>query len=149
MNPDDLIIQEHVDPLVRDKEREMFFDLLGKHRLITQNFEDCQKICFEDIRKCLVAGDRDVSTYVTGHLRPDADAIISALFEATRRSFVYPERKCLPFAESMASEVRHILCSDLCSLIEQIQYPKLCNKTLSNGVFRPVPCYPRNMKDRM
>ena len=75
---------------VNDKEREMWYDLAGKIRLLAEDFAGLLMIDESMIGKCLSAEPYEQTTFVTGHARPDADAIVSAIFEAVRRSLLRP-----------------------------------------------------------
>ena len=104
--------------LVNEKEREMWYDLAGKKRLLAEDFAGLLKINESMIGKCLSAEPDKSTTFVMGHARPDADAIVSAIFEAVRRSLLFrPEKTALPLVECLPREVAHVLGSEIAKLL--------------------------------
>ncbi len=69
--------------------------------------------------KCLSAEADESTIFVTGLARPDADAVVSAIFEAVRRSLLVPPGKTvLPLVECLPREVEHVLGSKIASLLK-------------------------------
>ena len=106
-----------MDEFVKDKEKEMAVDLLGKKRLLSGQFRNLLIIDRAAIIRTLATPAQEDTTYVIGHRRPDADAIVSAVFEATRRSLLSPDRTYLPQSEYLPQEVRHVLGNEISSLL--------------------------------
>ena len=105
------------DEFVNNKEKEMWYDLAGKKRLLAEDFAGL-KIDESMIGKCLSAEPDESTTFVTGHTYPDADAIVSAIFEAVRRSLLLPPGKTvLPSVECLPREVAHVLGLKIAKLL--------------------------------
>ena len=103
---------------VNNKEKEMWYDLAGKKRLLAEDFAGLLKIDESIIGKCLSAEPDESTTFVTGHAHPDADAIVSAIFEAVRRSLLLPPGKTvLPSVECLPREVAHVLGLKIAKLL--------------------------------
>lgn len=102
---------------LNDKEREMWYDLAGKKRLLAEDFAGLLMIDESMIGKCLSAEPDESTTFVTGHARPDADAIVSAIFEAVRRSLLRPGNAALPRVECLPREVAHVLGLKIAKLL--------------------------------
>ena len=94
------------DEFINDKEKETSFDLIGKQRLLKGDFNGFQTVHMSAILNALSASADDNTTIVMGHPNPDADSITSAIFEATRKSLLYPTKKYLAWADSMPNKVR-------------------------------------------
>ena len=111
-------IGDSFDEFVNDKEREMWCDLAGKKRLLAEDFRDLVKIDESMIANCLSAKPDESTIFVAGHARPDADTIVSAIFEATRRSLLLPQgRVALPRVECLPREVAHVLGPKISKLL--------------------------------
>ncbi|KAL9123910.1 MAG: hypothetical protein Q9217_006706 [Psora testacea] len=103
-----------IDEFANRKEREMWYDLCGKKRLLTHDFHGLIKINNETIMDCLSSPVGDQTMFVTSHPRPDADAVVSSLFEAVRRNLRCPPgTNALPCVEYLPPEVKHLLGPDI------------------------------------
>ena len=70
------------------------------------------------IGKCLSAEPDESTAFVTGHAYPDADMIVSAIFEAVRRSLLLPpEKTALPSIEYLPREVAHAIGLKIAKLL--------------------------------
>lgn len=98
----------------------MSIDLIGKKRLYSGNFKYLRIIDKMAICQAVSAPRGNETTLVTGHDWPDADSIVSAVFEATRRSILSPWQTCLPCADSLPKEVSHVLGIEIASHIAPI-----------------------------
>ncbi|KAL7944575.1 hypothetical protein V8C42DRAFT_353466 [Trichoderma barbatum] len=95
------------DKFVSEKNAERISNLSGKQRLISGNFDDLRIVSLAEIGRA-VNMCPDSTTYVVGHPNPDTDAIVSAVFEAARRSMTYGQR-CAVWAEKLPFVVEHPL----------------------------------------
>lgn len=99
---------EELDGFIFEKNNERLTDLVGKKRLIEENFDNLRAITIEDISQALsILADAE-TTYVIGHEHPDADSIVSSVFEATRRQLFY-QKACVAWSDGMPYVVRKIL----------------------------------------
>ena len=104
------------DEFTNNKEREMWYDLNGKRRLLAGHFHGLSILDEKMILDCLSATVGEDTIFVTGHPRPDADAAVSALFEAVRRTLQSPPgTNALPCVEYIPPEVRYVLGPDITS----------------------------------
>ncbi|KAK6502687.1 hypothetical protein TWF506_003265 [Arthrobotrys conoides] len=109
---DSLKPEETVDEFQAAKELEMLVDMRGKRLLLT-NDSDCNMriIGLSDMIKAFEVVPGSSSTFVMGHPNPDADSVVSSVFEAARRALVAKDKSKSHFAwaESIPAEVQHIL----------------------------------------
>ena len=109
-------VANNVDEFTNHKEREMWYDLNGKRRLLAGHFHGLSILDETMILDCLSGTVGEDTIFVTGHPRPDADAAVSALFEAVRRTLQSPPgTNALPCVEYLPPEVRHVLGPDITS----------------------------------
>ncbi|EFQ30439.1 hypothetical protein CGRA01v4_09981 [Colletotrichum graminicola] len=97
------------DNFMVERDRERLADLVGKKRLLLGDYGGLRLIDLDTICKALSTLEMENTTYVTGHLNPDADSIVSSVFEATRRGLLYPHKGCVAWAERLPPVVEHIL----------------------------------------
>lgn len=109
IDPRNLLPTGDMDAFEAEKDCERLIDLLGKRRLLEADFDGLQTVDEGDICNALATPPVEETTYVTGHSNPDADAIVSSIFEATRRYLVYTGRTCVAWAERVPPVVKHIL----------------------------------------
>jgi len=93
---------------------------MGKRRILLEDFEGFQMITMSDIRKALSGKPNKNTTYVVGHEYPDADSVVSSIFESVRRSLVYPNQKCLPWTSSLRPEVLSIVGPEIADLTMKV-----------------------------
>ena len=111
----DLKIRENdvgnsIDEFTNRREWEMWYDLSGKRRLLTGHFGGLLELTEAMILDCLSAPINKYTTFVTGHLQPDADTIVSSLFKAVGRIFLSPlSGNAMPYIKSLPPEVQLIL----------------------------------------
>ena len=75
--------------------------------------------------------------FVEGHKNPDADAVLSALFEALRRSVVYKDTVVPIINGTIPEEVRHILGEEICGNF-LFKNSRTYNKAVASGLVRWV-----------
>lgn len=117
IDPENLLLTDNMDAFEAEKGRDRLADLVGKRRLLQANFDGLRTVDDGDICNALATTPVEETTYVTGHSNPDADAIVSSIFEATRRYLVYPERTFVAWAERVPPVVRHILGAKITTLL--------------------------------
>ncbi|ORY09811.1 hypothetical protein BCR34DRAFT_540285 [Clohesyomyces aquaticus] len=105
------------------KEQEMLADLRGKKRLLLDDNDQLKVLGWDQLHGLFSPKDPSQATYVLGHPRPDADSVISAIFEAMRRRVSYPSRAALPWAESVPREVRALLGEHVTQMLLSTKKP--------------------------
>lgn len=113
---------DHIDGFLVEREREMISDLTGKKRLLTGEYNGLKLIDTSTICKALSAVADEDTTFVTGHMNPDADSIVASVFEATRRSLIHGGRKCLAWTEQLPHEVEYVLGAEISDCV--VKTPK-------------------------
>lgn len=121
---DKITLTNFQDEFVLHKEQEMIIDLTGKRRLLQKEENSLPLLNEHLIGTTLSQAANNEAVYVKGHPNPDADCIVTSVFEAIRRSKVYSERVCLPWCKSIPREVRKILSSQNTALLSKIKKPK-------------------------
>jgi len=106
--------------LLNDKEYERKFDIIGKKRLVEGTFGNLNILGVEKLRETLSGVPDCNTTYVRGYHHPDADSVLSSVFEAFRRNNVYTGKLHLPWTEAIPIEVQHILDLELIELLAKI-----------------------------
>lgn len=81
-------IIEPEDHLASHRINEQLIDMKGKKRLLGGSSEDLIIINKDHLLSMLRNSPDDGTIFVMGHEHPDADSIVSAIFEAVRRSLV-------------------------------------------------------------
>ncbi|KAK4548758.1 hypothetical protein LTR36_008531 [Oleoguttula mirabilis] len=117
LRDNDFVVEDDVDSLIVDKRREVAADLKGKRRILLDDFGGLVTIDIDRLRSALPTCNDTVETVVLGHAHPDADALVSAVFEAARRNLDSGSRTCAAWAESIPPEVAHILGPVLCDCL--------------------------------
>ena len=112
------------DLLELDKISEMLADRRGKRALVTGSNTSPKLVTENDLLTIFQADDRQDATYVLGHLRPDADSVCSAIFEAVRRKVLHPDKPVHAWCEYVPPEVKHILGPQLSSLLSRAMKPQ-------------------------
>lgn len=110
---DSIQIGRHENTLLNHKEEEMLVNLKGKRLLLTENYQCLNILGIESLIKMLCMKPDDNTTFVVGHKNPDADSVISAIFEALRRNAVYCANSTLPWIPSIPVEVSNLFTADL------------------------------------
>ncbi|KAE8440548.1 hypothetical protein EG329_007254 [Mollisiaceae sp. DMI_Dod_QoI] len=119
-----ITITDSQDEFLYHKDKERSIDLIGKQRLL-KNKQTTQAIIDEGFMlDTLRITPNDETVVVMGHTRPDADSIVSSVFEAVRRRLVYPNQGSIPWCESVPREVRHILGPEATKLLLKIETPR-------------------------
>jgi len=72
------------------------------------------------IKQTLTQSPSRNATYVVGHDHPDADSVLSAIFEAVRRNVRDPTQLSLPWAPSIPSEAISILGTELTNMFAKV-----------------------------
>jgi len=80
------------------------------------------------------------TVYVMGHIRPDADSVISSIFEAVRRQMAYPGSSTA-WSESIPREVQHILGPEAVELLLKIPSPLPSNHVVLVDCHKVDPKY--------
>lgn len=125
----------------RDKER--LIDLIGKKRLLENDTISLRVIDETIMLDTLRSTPDDRTFFVMGHARPDADSIMSSVFEAVRSRLVYQDQGPLPWSESIPREVEHILGPEATDLLSKIAPPSRHNSIVL------VDCHQVDSKYRM
>jgi hypothetical protein len=107
-----------LDGFLAEKNQERVVDLAGKKRLIEEDFRGLKIIDLKTMASALCAKPDADTMYVTGHEYPDADAIVSAVFEAVRRHLVYG-KKCVAWSQRVPFVVRSILGTEVCEILSE------------------------------
>jgi hypothetical protein len=106
--------------LLDERDQERVFDLLGKKRILLGNYEGLQTITISDIHKILSGKPAKSTTYVVGHEHPDADSVVSSIFEAVRRNLIYSDQNCLPWAPSIPPGVLSIIGPEIAGMMLKV-----------------------------
>ncbi|KAF5649810.1 DHH phosphoesterase [Fusarium tjaetaba] len=117
IDPEEIVSHCLQDKFITERDQERLADLMGKKRLLLGDYQGLRPMTCETICKAISAPKASDMTYVTGHQNPDADSIVSSVFEATRRSLVYPEKPCVAWVERLPPVVETILGSDISARI--------------------------------
>lgn len=96
------------------RDRERLADIAGKIRLLKNEFYGLRVIDHQAICNALSRPIGDDTTYVTGHPNPDADSIVSSVFEAARRGQVYPSKSSVAWTDRIPPVVEFILGPEIC-----------------------------------
>ncbi|KAK6330807.1 hypothetical protein TWF718_003006 [Orbilia javanica] len=115
LNLDNLRPEDTVDEFQAAKEHEMLVDLRGKRQLLTNDSDKMRIIGLLDMIDAFEVAPGSSSTFVLGHPNPDADSLVSAVFEAARRAILAKDKSetFFAWAESIPAEVRHVLGAPL------------------------------------
>ena len=116
-----LKLNKNSTPLIDYKE--IAADVLGKNRLLGGYFDGFHILTVRDICQTLSKIPDPQTTYVVGHQNPDADSIVSAIFEAVRRNYVYPDKSCIPWVEKIPMYVQKMLGAEFTRLLLEIPKP--------------------------
>ncbi|KAI1422157.1 hypothetical protein F5Y12DRAFT_786959 [Xylaria sp. FL1777] len=103
------------DEFIAIRNHERLCDLKGKKRLSVGDFNDLQVVSFNTIADILDEMPGSNTTYITGHNNPDADAIVSSVFEAARRA-VSQQISCVAWAERVPYVVKQLLGPRICNM---------------------------------
>lgn len=117
-----IAVRQHQDPFLAHVDCERRADLLGKKLLFDQGDREVSIITKQMLENVLSRAPDNRTTFVLGHSRPDADAIVSSVFEAVRWSRVY-SGSCAVWVECIPREVQHILGDDISKLLRQMPKP--------------------------
>ena len=117
LSAEDLAFDHSLDSMITEKRKEMTVDLVGKRRVLLDERDGLQVLDYNRLLSVLPSYNDQTDTVVLGHSHPDADAIISAIFEAARRNLISNSRKHVPWAEYLPAEVLHILGPTLSGLV--------------------------------
>ncbi|KAK2597396.1 hypothetical protein QQS21_006020 [Conoideocrella luteorostrata] len=113
IDPEEIVVKDDgLDDFVFQKNTERFYDLVGKKRLIERCFDGLKTINVVEITPA--TSPDTITTYVTGHPNPDADSIVSSVFEAARRNVLYGTH-CVAWSDRVPPTVAHILGSKICA----------------------------------
>lgn len=112
-----------LESFLMEKEQEMAVDILGKRTLLLGQFSHLKKLSKADMMSTLKRTTQEATTMVIGHPHPDADSIVTAVYEATRRVLVHKKEVCLPWCERVPNEVEHILGPVMSRLLGAIDAP--------------------------
>jgi len=107
-----------LDDFLAEKNQERVADLVGKKRLIEEDFSGLRIIDLKAMVSPLCAKPDADTVYVTGHEQPDADAVVSAVYEAARRHLVYG-KKCVAWSQRVPFVVRNILGTEVCEILAE------------------------------
>ncbi|KAM7192132.1 DHH phosphoesterase [Rhypophila sp. PSN 637] len=105
-----------LDGFVAAKNQEKVSDLIGKKRLLEGDFHGLRVIDLKTMASSLCLEPDADTIYVTGHEHPDADAVVSAVYEAVRRHLVYG-KKCAAWSQRVPYVVRTILGTELTDIL--------------------------------
>jgi len=120
-------IVESKDEFLYQRDKERLVDWIGKKRLLENDTTSSRLIDEAMMLDTLRSTPDDRTFFVMGHARPDADSIMSSVFEAVRRHLVYPDQGSLPWSESIPREVEHILGPAATDLLSKIDPPSRHN----------------------
>lgn len=110
---DETMIKDRgLDEFMSHKNSERFVDLAGKKRLMNGHFDGLQAVNIVDSTPATCPDT--VTTYVAGHLNPDADSIVTSVFEAARRTLLYGS-SCAAWTDEVPYAVAQILGSKICA----------------------------------
>ncbi|KAK5993557.1 hypothetical protein PT974_06991 [Cladobotryum mycophilum] len=102
-----------------ERTRERLMDLAGKKRLIEGGFMGLRTIDHDMMVKALSSRPDANTTYVVSHDYPDADGIVSAVFEAFRRRAFYGE-DCVVWLPNNSVITRQFLGGEISDFIESV-----------------------------
>ncbi|PMD46006.1 hypothetical protein L207DRAFT_576886 [Hyaloscypha variabilis F] len=119
-NIESLALGSNFNKLLNERDQERGFDLLGKKRILLGNYEGLQTITISDIHEILSGKPAKSTTYVVGHEHPDADSVVSSIFEALRRNLIYSDQNCLPWAPSIPHEILSIISPKIAGMMLKV-----------------------------
>ncbi|GAP92259.1 hypothetical protein SAMD00023353_7600010 [Rosellinia necatrix] len=116
---DKIISSADQDEFLATRNNERLCDLKGKQRLSLGDYDGLRVVSFATIANTLSEVPSSNTIYVTGHKHPDADAVVSSVFEAARKS-IAQKTSCVAWVERVPYVVRQLLgqkiCDDLCRM---------------------------------
>jgi hypothetical protein len=120
---DRIMIEESEDEFTGHREQERLIDMRGKKRIMNRDTKDLMIINKDHLLDTLRLAPGDGTCFVMGHRHPDADSIVSSIFEAVRRCLVYAALTFVPWSESVPREVRYILGDEATTLMSKTPSP--------------------------
>jgi hypothetical protein len=109
LTAEQLSFDEVSNDMMTEKRREMVIDLIGMRRILLDEHEGLQVLTPDHLLSALPLDGEATSVIVLGHPWPDADSLVSAVFEAARRNMLSKTRSHVPWAEYVPPEVAQIL----------------------------------------
>ncbi|KUJ24631.1 DHH phosphoesterase [Mollisia scopiformis] len=134
-------IEDYQDDFLYNRGKERLIDLIDKRRLLEREATNLEIIHEAQLLSMLCSPPDDQAFFVIGHARPDADSVVSSVFEAMRRHLVYPNHACLPWSKSIPREVEHILGPEVTGLMSKISPPRRNNSIVLVDCHQADPKY--------